>query len=154
MSKLLDGFSVSGDFDFCDGAVLHAAVQLDGGADCGGRDVYAAAGPGVWDADPGEWIGLLTGSTRRLLFRPANGFGTASRNSIEGPGTVSVDTSFSRTVSLGETRSFEARVTANNVFQHGAVLGDRHGAELGDVWAGDVGTAAQRTLLFTARYRF
>ena len=36
--------------------------------------------------------------------------------SIEGPGTVAVDASLSRTVPLGETRSFEARVTANNVF--------------------------------------
>ena len=59
---------------------------------------------------------VWTGSIRAAFVAPANGFGTASRGSIEGPGIVAVDASLSRTVPLGETRSFEARVTANNVF--------------------------------------
>jgi hypothetical protein len=52
-------------------------------------------------------------TTRRGL--PADGaYGNASRNSIELPGTVSVSGSLSRTISFGETRSFEARISANN----------------------------------------
>ena len=47
---------------------------------------------------------------------PANGIGNASRNSIPGPGTISNAMSLSKTAQLGDTRSFEVRATANNVF--------------------------------------
>src|SRR5260370_3919427 len=47
---------------------------------------------------------------------PAGLYGTASRNSIPGPGTIQNNMSLSKTMQLGETRSFEMRATANNVF--------------------------------------
>ena len=115
-SKTLDGFSVSGDFTFATGTYYTPHLLGDCGGDCDGGGQFVAAGPylcgsrsqghrrcrvvqhgGVYGS--GEWI-----------------YGTASRGSIEGPGMVAVDGSLSRTVSLGETRTFEARVTANNVF--------------------------------------
>ena len=43
-------------------------------------------------------------------------YGSASRNSIELPGTVAVNTVLSRSFALGETRNLEARMQINNVF--------------------------------------
>ena len=45
-----------------------------------------------------------------------NAFGNASRNSISGPGTIQNNMSLSKTMQLGDTRSFEVRATADNVF--------------------------------------
>ncbi|MEO8870872.1 MAG: hypothetical protein ABI357_08575, partial [Granulicella sp.] len=98
--------------------------------------------------------GTILGWFNRAAFSaPANGFGTASRGSIEGPGTVSIDSSLSRTVALGDSRSFEARVTANNVFntvQYAGINTTLNSPTFGHVTS----TAPQRTLTFIARYRF
>lgn len=84
---------------------------------------------------------------------PLNGFGTASRGSIEGPGTVAVDASLSRTVTLGDTRSFEARVTASNVFN--TVQYSGIDTTLNSPTFGQVATAAaMRQITVAARYRF
>jgi hypothetical protein len=84
---------------------------------------------------------------------PAGEYGTASRNSIEGPGTVAVNASLSRTFSFGATRSFETRVTANNVFntvQYSGINTTENSANFGEVTS----AAAMRTLQVQARYRF
>jgi len=85
---------------------------------------------------------------------PAAGeFGTASRNSIEGPGVVGVDASLSRTIPLGETRSFEARVTAANalnIVQYSGIDTTLNSPTFGQVR----GAASMRTLTVFARYRF
>jgi len=85
---------------------------------------------------------------------PAAGqFGTASRNSIEGPGTMVVDASLSRTIPLGETRSFEARVTAANalnIVQYSGIDTTLNSLTFGQV----KGAAGMRTLTVFARYRF
>jgi len=151
-SKLLDGFSVSGDFDFATG--LYYTPQYNSTA------AQIAAG-GTYTLRPDRVFGTPIGGSgnvfnwfnKAAFVAPANGFGTASRNSIEGPGTVAIDASLSRTVALGETRSFEARMTANNVFntvQYSSIDTALNSATFGQV----VGTAAQRALTFTARYRF
>ena len=83
----------------------------------------------------------------------AGQYGTASQGSIEGPGTVSVNTSLSRTVSLGDTRSFEARVTATNVFntvQYNGINVTENSANFGEVTS----AAQMRALQVQARYRF
>ena len=83
----------------------------------------------------------------------ADAYGTASRNSIEGPGVVSVNSSLSRTVQLGSTRSFEARVTANNVFntiQYSGINTTLNSPTFGQVSS----VASTRTLTFVARSRF
>ncbi len=152
MSKAVDGFAVSGNFDFATG--LYFTPQYDSTA------AQIAAG-GNYTLRPDRVFGTSirgNGSVfewfnRAAFVSPANGFGTASRNSIQGPGTVAIDASLSRTVSLGETRSFEARVTANNVFntvQYSRIDTALNSATFGQV----VGTAAQRALTFGGRYRF
>jgi hypothetical protein len=45
-----------------------------------------------------------------------NYFGTAPRDSIEGPGTVQNNMALSKTMGWGETRTMEIRAQINNVF--------------------------------------
>ena len=49
---------------------------------------------------------------------PAGEFGDSGRNMIIGPGSFSLDMSLSKTLAIKESRSFEVRVSASNVFNH------------------------------------
>ena len=83
----------------------------------------------------------------------STGYGTASRFSIEGPGQVLVTASLSRTVALGETRSFEARMTAANVFN--TVQYNNIDTQLDSATFGRVTSAAtMRQVTFVGRFRF
>ena len=152
MSHALDGFSVSGDFDFATGLYFSpqynsTAAQIAAGGN------YTLRPDRVFGTGIGGGGTVFNWFNKAAFVAPANGFGTASRNSIEGPGTIAIDASLSRTVSLGETRSFEARVTASNVFN--TVQYSRIDTALDSATFGQVtGTAAQRALTFTGRYRF
>ncbi len=80
-------------------------------------------------------------------------FGGAARNSIPGPGTVAIDMTGAKTVSLGDVRSLELRAIATNVFntvQYASVdslLGSR-------TFGAVLSAAPQRRITFSARYRF
>lgn len=151
-SKALDGFSLSGDFTFATGTYFTPHFSA----------TVAETSTGTNNSLRPDRIFTqsITGpQTIRQWFNPAafappaNGFGTASRGSIEGPGIVAVDASLSRTVALGETRSFEARVTANNVFntvQYSGIDSTQNSLTFGQVTS----AAAMRTLTVIARYRF
>jgi hypothetical protein len=97
------------------------------------------------------------------------GYGNSSRNSIELPGTVSIDGSLSRTVTLGQTRSIEFRITANNALNTVQYSGvntqipqpcSTTGAQTCSTFAaqntfGQVTSAASmRSLSYVARFRF
>ena len=85
--------------------------------------------------------------------RPAGAFGTASRNSIPGPGTITNGMSLSKTMQMGETRSLEFRATANNVFntvQYSGVDTGVDSATYGQVTS----AGTMRQFQFTARFRF
>jgi hypothetical protein len=99
---------------------------------------------------------------------PTN-YGNASRNSIELPGTVSINGSLSRTVTLGETRSIEMRITASNVLNTVQYSGvgtqipqpcSSSGVQTCSTYAvpstfGQVTSAApMRAFTYVARYRF
>jgi hypothetical protein len=80
-------------------------------------------------------------------------FGTAAPNSIEGPGTVAVNATLSRTVQLKGTNSFEARVTATNVFntvQYSGINTTENSFNFGQVTS----AAGMRSVQVQARYRF
>ncbi len=151
-SKALDGFSLSGDFTFATGTYFTPHFSA----------TVAETSTGTNNSLRPDRIFTqsITGpQTIRQWFNPAafaapaNGFGTASRGSIEGPGIVAVDASLSRTVALGETRSFEARVTATNVFntvQYSGIDSTQNSLTFGQVTS----AAAMRTLTVIARYRF
>ena len=151
VSKALDGFSLSGDFTFATGSYYSpqytgSAAQLAAGGNYTLRPNRDFSQPIAGAGRLGQWF-------NPAAFTQPVGFGTASRNSIRGPGTLGIDASLSRTVALGETRSFEARVTANNVFntvQYSAINTTLNSQNFGQVTS----VANARRLLFVARYRF
>ena len=151
-SKALDGFSISGNYAFQSGSyytpnyvgtVQETATGVTGSQ----RPDRNFAVPINGSQTFGQWFNPAAFTT------PATVYGTASRNSIEGPGVVSVNSVISRTLALGDTRSFEARVQANNVFntiQYSGINTTLNSPTFGQVSS----VASTRTLTFVARYRF
>ncbi len=150
-SKLLDGFSLSGSYTLASGSYFtpeytSTVAQIAAGG------TYTLR-PNRNFAQPIAGAGTLRSFFNAAAFTAPLGYGTASRYSIEGPGRVLVASSLSRTVQLGETRSFEARVTANNVFntvQYNGINTQLDAATFGQV----TGAAAMRQIDFVGRFRF
>ena len=152
-AKILDGYSVSGDFTFATGTYATPVYS--------GTTAEIASGAGT-SLRPNRVAGQTIGGTKTLrnwfntasFSAPAAGtYGNASRNSIRLPGTMVVDGSLSRTVPLGDTRSFEGRVTASNVLnivQYSGVSTTINSPTFGQV----LSAAAMRQLTFIARFRF
>jgi hypothetical protein len=152
-SKALDGFSISGDFSFATGTYftpnyLLTVQETASGSSNSLRPNRNFSTPISGAKQIGNWFNAAA------FTAPAAGqFGTASRNSIEGPGIKVVDASLSRTVALGDTRSFEARVTAANalnIVQFSGINTTLNSPTFGQV----TGAAQMRTLTVLARYRF
>ena len=151
-SKALDGFSLSGDFTFATGTYytphyVATVAETATGTNNSLRPDRDFTQPISGGGNILNWFNPTAFKT------PANIFGTASRGSILGPGTVAVDASLAKTVSLGETRSFEARMTANNVFntvQYAGIDTTLNSRTFGQVTS----AAAMRRISFIARYRF
>jgi hypothetical protein len=158
-SHILEGFSVSGSFTFATGTPLtpsySAAVSSIA---CG------TAGALRPNRVPGTSVTAGGGSLNRW-FNPAafslpagtpgycNAFGTASRNSIAGPGTITNNMALSKTMQLGETRSMEIRATINNAFntvQYSGVGTVEDQPEFGEVTS----AGNMRSFQFMARFRF
>ncbi len=153
ISKILDGYSISGSFTFASGSFASPTYA--------GTPQEIAAGAGN-SLRPDRVAGQsIKGANTRLSWfntaafaAPAAGtYGNASRNSIELPGTVSINGSLSRTVSLGETRSLEARITASNALntvQYSGVSTSVNSQTFGQV----TGAAPCGRLPYIMRYRF
>ena len=157
LSHLLDGFSLSGNVNI--GSGFYFTPQYQGSA------AEASSGNDYTQRPNRVFSQAIQGNGKRATFfntaafaapTVLNGitqFGTASRNSIEGPGQLSTNTALSRTVPLGDTRSFEARVSAVNVFntvQYNGINTVVNSANYGQVTS----AATMRQLTVTARYRF
>ncbi|MGB6134295.1 MAG: TonB-dependent receptor [Acidobacteriaceae bacterium] len=149
----LSGISVSGTFDLASGEPLtpHYEATVADVARGSAGSLRPDRVPGVSLTDGGgsldHWFNTAA------YTDPANVYGTASRYSIPGPGTVSVDASLSKTIRFSETRTFEMRATANNVFntvQYSSVDTTLGSASYGQV----TGTAPMRQLSFMARFRY
>jgi len=164
MAKILDGYSVSGNYTFATGGYATpsysgTAAEIASGA---GGSLRPNRVPGVPIAGAGSlksWFNTnaFAGACSTTVVIPyclaAGTYGNASRDSIELPGTVSVSTSLSRTVQLGETRSFEGRVNVSNVFntvQYSGVYTTINQPTFGQV----SGAAGMRSFSFVARFRF
>lgn len=110
------------------------------------------------DRVPGVPLTAGGGSLRnwfnRTAFAPPAGlYGTASRLSIPGPGTVSVDMSVSKSIRFGDFKNLELRATANNVFntvQYSGVDSTLGSASYGQV----ISTGQMRQFTFVGRFRF
>ena len=105
----------------------------------------------------GAFAGLCSatpiGQTRSPYCLADGAYGNAARNSIELPGTVSINGSLSRTISFGETRSLEMRLSANNALntvQYSGVSTQLNSSTYGQVTS----AAGMRSFSYNARYRF
>ena len=153
LSKALNGLSISGNFDFATGNPLtphYEAAVLD----------VARGSTGSLRPDRVLGISLTAGGgslnnwfNKAAFTTPANTYGTASRYSIPGPGTVSTDVALSKTHRFGEMKTLEVRATINNFFN--TVQYSGVDSTLGSATYGEVTSAASmRQFTFTARYRF
>lgn len=153
LGRALDGFSVSSNYNFATGSYatpqyVDSAAQLSTGGNYTLRSNRVVGQPIRGAGTLRSWFNAAAFTAPAL-----NSYGNASRNSIELPGTVSVDMSLSKTVSFGETKNFEARVTANNFFntvQYSGVDTVENSSTFGQV----TGVANPRRLSMQARYRF
>jgi hypothetical protein len=152
-SHFLEGFSISGTYKFATGSPLTPSYQA------AVVDVArGTAGTLRPDRVPGTSITAGGGSLREWFntaayAAPAGLYGTAPRNSITGPGTVSNSMALSKTLQMGDTRSWEFRATASNVFNTVQYAGVN--TSDGTPNFGQVTSAGQmRAFQFTTRFRF
>ena len=157
-SHVLEGISVSGGFNFATGTWLspgfEPTVQSD---ECGntsglrpnltGQPVTAGGGSLL------HWFNTAAYSAPGNTPGYCDYFGSAPRDSIEGPGTVSNNMALSKTMNLGETRSMEIRANITNVFN--TVQYSGLNTTYGTPQFGQVNSVGQmRQFQFMARFRF
>ncbi|MGA7158843.1 MAG: TonB-dependent receptor [Acidobacteriaceae bacterium] len=151
-SRALDGYSLSGTFTFATGN-YYTPMYSGNQAEAASGNLFTLR-PDRVVGESVEGPGTVDEFFNKAAFAaPAGEYGTASRNSIEGPGVVLVDASLSRVIAFAGTKSFEARVTASNVFntvQYSGINTTENSANFGEVTS----AASMRTLLVQARYRF
>jgi len=113
---------MSGSYTFASGSYLTPTyTQTTTGVACGTAGVLRANRlPGVSVTAGGgslhQWFNPAAYSQPTATPGYCNAFGNATRDSIEGPGTISNNMALSKTVSMGDTRSMEIRASINNVF--------------------------------------
>jgi trimeric autotransporter adhesin len=152
-AAILDGYSVSGTYAFATGT--YATPQYSGTQAEIASGAQGSLRPDRNFAVPIKGAGSHVAwfNTNAFVAPAAGNYGDASRNSIELPGTVSVNGALSRTVSFGETRSLEARISANNIFntvQYSGVSTQINSNTFGQVTK----AAGMRSFTYTARFRF
>jgi hypothetical protein len=153
LATILDGYSISGSFTFGTGHYFTPGYSSNESESISANTFNQR--PNRVFTNPLTGPGTIKEFFNTAAFTaPAAGqYGTASQGSIEGPGTVSTNAALSRTVQMGGTRSFEARVQATNVFntvQYSSINVTENSANFGQVNS----AAAMRSLLFVARFRF
>jgi hypothetical protein len=167
-SHILEGFSVSGSFTFATGTPLTPTYQAaESSVQCGtagtlrpNRDFTKSITAGGGSIN--EWFNTaaFTEPSAANSSYPCDVYGTASRNSIPGPGTVTNNMSLAKTMQLGDTRSMEVRATATNVFntvQYSGVdttLYSGQSASTATPFGEVTSAASMRAFQFTARFRF
>ena len=160
-SHILEGFSMSGTFQFSTGGWLSPSYTSSvASTACGTGGVMrpflvpgasVTAGGGTLH----QWFNPLayTAPTNTPGYCDFFGPLSAPRNSVQGPGTVSNNMALSKTVQMGDTRSMEIRATINNVFntvQYAGVGTTVNSANFGQVTSAH----GMRSFQFTARFRF
>jgi hypothetical protein len=152
VSKLLSDWSATANLTLQTGAPLTATV-LGTSADPSGT---GAVGSGRANAT-GLPISSGSGPFNLLAFTvPAAGqYGTAGRNTIPGPGTLSLNATLGRTIQFGDSarRSLDIRLSANNVLNHVNITS--WGTVVNSTNYGLASAAgAMRTLSLSLRVRF
>ena len=150
---LLSGFTFSGNVSMASGFPF--SPRFFGRATDLSRGTTGAARP---DMVPGQPIQMGNPTIQEwfntaAFASPAGVFGTAGRNVIIGPGSVSMDMSVSRNIQLKEMQGLELRLSATNVFNmvHYSTIDATFGSPtFGQV----VAAGPMRKAQLSARYRF
>jgi hypothetical protein len=148
--RLAAGWTLTGGLTVRSGSPFTAMV-LGNLANSGGT---GAVGSGRADAT-GLPVASDVGFFNLLAFTtpPAGRFGNAARNTIPGPGQVSLNASFGRGFRLGERRNLDLRVESNNFVNHVSIT--RIGATVNASNFGlATGAAGMRTVNCVMRLRF
>ncbi|HEY6448722.1 MAG TPA: TonB-dependent receptor [Acidobacteriaceae bacterium] len=154
LSHALANVNLSGSYEFASGNPLNPAYEATAGEVASGttNSLRPDRAPGASLTAGGGH--LLNWFNKSAFVAPAGLYGNAPRLSIPGPGTVSVDMSLSKSIRFGDTKTFEMRATADNVFnivQYASV-----DSTLGTSTYDQVTAAASpmRQFTFMGRYRF
>ena len=157
MSKILDGYSVSGTFNLASGGWATPLYTLTANEVAAGASSLRPSfvpGQSRQTINIGPRTQMQWFNTSAFLNNPnQNYYGDVPRNSIQLPGTVAFNGSLSRTVSLGETRSIEFRLNANNALnmvEYSTVDTTLNSPTFGQVTR----ASGMRSLTYLARFRF
>ena len=112
--KLLHDWGLNGGFTASSGTPLTARV-LGNRADTTGT---GAVGSGRADSTGADLSGGQFFNLAAFTLPPSGRFGNAGRNTIPGPSRFSVNSSLSRSFTLGERRRLEFRLEANNLLNN------------------------------------
>ncbi len=161
LGHLFGAWQWSGDFTV--GSGLYFTPRVLGGAVDIGRGVSGSLRA---NTVPGQTIALSNPTTLEWFNTAAfcapsatcvnpNGtpFGDAGRNIIEGPGQVTLNMALNKTITIKESRAFDLRFSANNVFNNvhfTSINTVVNSLTFGEVTA----TGSMRRVTMTARFRF
>jgi hypothetical protein len=149
-SKLLEDWTLSGGITAQTGAPLtpRVAGNLSDSAGTGANGTTRPNATGLpIDAGAGYF------NTAAFILPLPGEYGNAGRNTIPGPGSVSLNASFGRGFGLGERRNLEFRFDATNVLNHVNIAGI--GTTLnGATYGLPLSAAAMRSASVTLRFRF
>jgi hypothetical protein len=157
-SHILEGFSMSGTFQFATGTWLSPSYTSSvASTACGTGGVMRPNLTGqpvtAGDGTLHQWFNPAAYTAPTNTPGYCDFFGNAPRNSILGPGTVSNNMSLSKTMQMGDVRSMEIRATINNVFntvQYAGVGTTVNSQNFGEVTS----VGAMRSFQFRATFRF
>ncbi len=160
-AHVLSNWQWSGDFTVASGLYFTPSV-LGGGVDIargvsGSLRANVVPGQSVSLPNPTarEWFNTAAFCTPGINCTNPGGspYGDATRNSIEGPGTVNMDMTINRTIPIKESRSLDLRLTASNVFNH--VNYTSISTAVNSLTFGEVTAAgSMRRVTMQARFRF
>jgi trimeric autotransporter adhesin len=166
-SHILSGWQLSGDFTVGSGLyftprVLGNSVDINRGVSGSLRANVTGEPVSLGNPTTAEWFNTAAFCAPSSTFGGSGGtcanpngtsFGDAGRNIIEGPGTVVVDMSLSKTITIRESRALELRFQAANVFNYidySAINTVVNSLTFGQVTS----AAATRRITLIARFRF
>ncbi|MGA2571321.1 MAG: TonB-dependent receptor [Terracidiphilus sp.] len=157
-SHILEGISISGNFRFATGSWLSPGFEpTSQSVACGNTSGLRPNLTGQSATSGGgsllKWFNTAAYAAPASTSGYCDYFGTAPRNSIEGPGTVENNMALAKTMNLSETRSMEIRATINNVFntvQYSGVNTTYGTPTFGEVTS----VGSMRSFQFSARFRF
>ena len=160
ISHILSNWQWSGDFTVASGlyftpSVLGGELDIARGVS-GSLRANLVPGQSISLPNPSvrEWFNTAAFCDPANCTNPTNSpYGDATRNSIEGPGTVTLDMSINRTIPIKESRALDLRLTASNVFNH--VNYTSISAAVNSLTFGEVTSAGgMRRVTMQARFRF